>query len=802
MPEITEEEKERLKRLFEEADKVKEQVKQARENPQDLIKLYQDYYQQYLANQQESQQILLDALSKIQNTVTELTTREITELHRNLGIRFNRDGTIAKISGGAPVLKEIIQIITSLIQSPIIYQYYLSLGVALPTKEDLNNILKENTITSLTPIIYNILKSPSMLTPDGIVQKLQYPPPPIPKLLENLETLILPQPSESNHEQINLLFQALYNDLGIKCYITKEGITLQKIKFNSPTLLADWEDKRYNIHFNNTTQYATITSNIPLDDEIRQKKVLGHGAFGKTVKGTDKNLRPIAIKKLSAPIPTSKEAASLTQEKMKVIAKEISALKKLNKGGTAKRTTSKTDSKEVHVRVTMDFYEGKPLNSKDSLNVEFSARINLMEQLVAQIKEAHQAGIRHNDLKGENIIVDYQKLTVGLADFGIIDNITDPKNPPAFESKGTPIYIAPEMVDTDIIENLRASNPNLELSTYFASDIYSLGKVLIYDAGLHTLGIAYKMTNADPTQRPTLDEISAALEKYKEDAARIAQQEKTIEKTTELSIKVELICELYKNHDICSKQYYNTLMQVLESGTPEDLSKMQTIPMFNHLFQVEPIAASKGIYKQQDIPFENKMLELFTRAQQNDNKDKVTSILIKHLCNSLKKPEEIWCTPNNIADILAKSPEVAFFVQHTINNLLTQPDNKAIEPQLLLIKIALDNQSILKKPRLDRPLRSGNSDVQYIDDVPKYLTVEELPPHITVVNIPSGSEDELSSIGYDKHNNSQDSISPTSSTPKSNPTRKVRFNISPTKNEDSNGIKSNQPISPGASKHK
>jgi len=159
MPGISEEEeKARIARLHAAADQVKKQVEVAKQNPQDLIKLYQDYYNNYLDNQKKSQSILLTALSKIQNTTTELTTREIIELHRNLGIGFNRDGTIAKISEDAPILEQTKKLIKLLLTSPGLYEHYQLLGAQLPSKEELASINQSDTINLLIPIISNILK--------------------------------------------------------------------------------------------------------------------------------------------------------------------------------------------------------------------------------------------------------------------------------------------------------------------------------------------------------------------------------------------------------------------------------------------------------------------------------------------------------------------------------------------------------------------------------------------------------------------------------------------------------------------
>jgi len=93
--------------------------------------------------------------------------------------------------------------------------------------------------------------------------------------------------------------------------------------------------------------------------------------------------------------------------------------------------------------------------------------IQILQQICGSLDEAHHAGMIHRDIKPENILLssrfeDCDHITV--LDFGLVLDTHDYHEQEAKGLTGTPMYLAPESI-------------NSPSSTQVASDIYSIGAV-------------------------------------------------------------------------------------------------------------------------------------------------------------------------------------------------------------------------------------------------------------------------------------------------------------------------------------
>jgi len=99
--------------------------------------------------------------------------------------------------------------------------------------------------------------------------------------------------------------------------------------------------------------------------------------------------------------------------------------------------------------------------------------IYLLLQVCDALREAHQAGLVHRDVKPENIVITQRGGVYDVAkilDFGLVEPITDNRNPALTTQgfiTGSPLFLSPEQA-----AGLAVGDPR--------SDIYSLGAVAYY----------------------------------------------------------------------------------------------------------------------------------------------------------------------------------------------------------------------------------------------------------------------------------------------------------------------------------
>ncbi|KAL9951843.1 hypothetical protein ACROYT_G044578 [Oculina patagonica] len=136
----------------------------------------------------------------------------------------------------------------------------------------------------------------------------------------------------------------------------------------------------------------------------------------------------------------------------------------------------------------------------------------ILKNLVDALDHIHSCGILHNDLKCNNVVLEYrdQQWNPVIIDFGKARFISDPKPVLLMKAEKQEGYrqkfphIAPEIV-----------NGSDRQSIY--SDIYSMGKIvlavldLLPTATAKSIKVAKSAICEEPTKRPTLKELSVAL---------------------------------------------------------------------------------------------------------------------------------------------------------------------------------------------------------------------------------------------------------------------------------------------------
>ena len=115
--------------------------------------------------------------------------------------------------------------------------------------------------------------------------------------------------------------------------------------------------------------------------------------------------------------------------------------------------------------LSMEYVEGE--NLRDSLDrgqnngLEFDDAVKYIYKIASGLAYAHSEGVIHRDIKPANILIN-SKSEAKITDFGIAKSMESTERLTATdEAVGSPIYMAPEQMDTSGIDH--------------RSDIYSLG---------------------------------------------------------------------------------------------------------------------------------------------------------------------------------------------------------------------------------------------------------------------------------------------------------------------------------------
>jgi serine/threonine-protein kinase len=251
------------------------------------------------------------------------------------------------------------------------------------------------------------------------------------------------------------------------------------------------------------------------------EKRLGRGAMGQVYLARDQNLltRQVAVKTVRPDILNDEDL----QE-----GEAIARFEREARSAASIRHPNVVDvndfgqSAEGVFFLVMEYVQGETLyhllRREGTVNPQRAATI--MQQVVAGVEAAHDAGILHRDLKPANIFLMQQKRKTGgedgfvkVGDFGlakIVDadraDVTSASGPASRGIIGTPEYMAPEQMQPGEALDARA-------------DIYALGTIAYHMLGGRppftgniTQLIAQKLTQAPPALSSLRSDISPGLE--------------------------------------------------------------------------------------------------------------------------------------------------------------------------------------------------------------------------------------------------------------------------------------------------
>jgi eukaryotic-like serine/threonine-protein kinase len=249
----------------------------------------------------------------------------------------------------------------------------------------------------------------------------------------------------------------------------------------------------------------------------RLGELLGRGGMGEVYLATHRMLaRPAAIK-LIRPEALAGEDGTKAQLATARFRREAEAAARLKSPHTVQLYDfGVTD--EGRLYLVMELLEGLDLDSLVRRDGPLTAArvVHILRQVCESLEEAHDAGLVHRDIKPANIHlgrVGREPDFVKVLDFGLVKSVEgtsgeDPLATIAGMTLGTPAYMAPEMVQSEMIDG--------------RADLYSLGCVAYYlltgqlvfqgDTTIQTMFMHLQQEPVPPSER-TENPIPPALER-------------------------------------------------------------------------------------------------------------------------------------------------------------------------------------------------------------------------------------------------------------------------------------------------
>ena len=264
--------------------------------------------------------------------------------------------------------------------------------------------------------------------------------------------------------------------------------------------------------------------------------MLGNGSFGKVRLYRDKN-----YKELLFAIKTLKKEG-ISSYHFNLLKREVDILSNMDHPNIVKYLGIFEDDFFIHI--VMEYLKGHDLFKIISLKNYTDFSENQMGQIIHQLLKAlsfiHSKNIIHRDIKPENILFSDKRniFSLKLIDFGLATFSEQEK-----KTVGTPMYMAPEMIDGN--------------GTY-VSDIWSVG-VIVYQ--MLTGKLPFESDEAEDNNKLLYERIKN--EKYNLDYLKDVEcsddVKDFIDKTLEKNIKLRLTVDQALNHPWIKKYRVNSL---------------------------------------------------------------------------------------------------------------------------------------------------------------------------------------------------------------------------------------------------
>jgi serine/threonine protein kinase len=178
-----------------------------------------------------------------------------------------------------------------------------------------------------------------------------------------------------------------------------------------------------------------------LMDRYQMGKLLGKGSFAKVYQARNvASGEEVAIKIMD------KEHLAKSGVAQEQIMSEIDVMRRVRHPNVVRLHEVMANKKRIFI--VMEFVRGGSLLdylAKDKGVGEAAAR-RIFQLLVSALEYCHSQGVYHRDIKPENILVDVDKRTIKVADFGLSALADTRLQKALFHTVcGTPMYVAPEV---------------------------------------------------------------------------------------------------------------------------------------------------------------------------------------------------------------------------------------------------------------------------------------------------------------------------------------------------------------------
>lgn len=233
-----------------------------------------------------------------------------------------------------------------------------------------------------------------------------------------------------------------------------------------------------------------------IQDTYRITDLLGEGGMGATFSGVNMATgHEVAIKVIATDFARDKKATDLFR-------REANLMRSIQNDAVVRYETTMLDA-TGQLYLVMEYIKGKPLSHFLNKGARLAAKdvLKLGQRLASGLDAIHQLNIVHRDLSPDNVIIpDEDILGAKLIDFGVAtDTIGTDKSILGSSFAGKISYASPEQLG---IGGKAVTN---------ASDIYSLGLVLLRTAGMKVPGAGGSLATAIDARRMDIDLSKSGL---------------------------------------------------------------------------------------------------------------------------------------------------------------------------------------------------------------------------------------------------------------------------------------------------